>query len=605
MIRFENVSFGFPQKDLYEDISFEIEQGDHAVLIGSNGCGKSSLIRLMMDRDNFTYEGRIVIEEGVRIGYVSQFVSHEREELTAYDFLAAPFQKMLADFDEICARMADENEDADKLNISYQKLMDEIEAVDGYNYDANIRKALAKADLTFLTDSMVSNISGGEYKLLYILRSMLLKPQLLIMDEPDVFLDFENLVSLTRMINDYDGTLLAITHSRILLNCCFDKVLDIENMGLREFPGTFAEYNTWILETKIGLFEHCRDFDEFIEKQEQIVTQIRTRATEMAIPRLGRQVKARATYLERLKRMRGEDPFLEEHHHEFAFRLPEKADGLTDEADAEETTGTVMEAETVEDAVADARIETPEDGGNTEIAADAVISVKDYSLRYDRDVLTNVSFEIRPGEKVAIVGANGTGKSSLLRDVYSMLEEKQPGRAGYFRQVITEEEEAENSEASKNGRNDENTGNGKSTGKAKKAKSGVSVVKLSGGERCLAQLDELCRVPHDILLLDEPTSHLDVYAQIALEKAIRAYEGTVLLVSHDLFAVTGCTDRVLILENGTIREMSGRSYRKSIYSKYFDSDVFEAEKKRIQKEMNVADCIRANKFDEAREILQK
>ena len=219
MIRFENVSFGFPQKDLYEDISFEIEQGDHAVLIGSNGCGKSSLIRLMMDKDNFTYEGRIVIEEGVRIGYVSQFVSHEREELTAYDFLAAPFQKMLADFDGICARMADENEDADKLNISYQKLMDEIEAVDGYNYDANIRKALAKADLTFLTDSMVSNISGGEYKLLYILRSMLLKPQLLIMDEPDVFLDFENLVSLTRMINDYDGTLLAITHSRILLNC--------------------------------------------------------------------------------------------------------------------------------------------------------------------------------------------------------------------------------------------------------------------------------------------------------------------------------------------------------------------------------------------------
>ena len=213
--------------------------------------------------------------------------------------------------------------------------------------------------------------------------------------------------------------------------------------------------------------------------------------------------------------------------------------------------------------------------GKEQIGKIPVISVRDYSLRYDREVLSDVSFEIFPGEKVAIVGANGTGKSSLLRDIFAELEEKESGRAGYFRQVITEDDEAESKQ------------------------------KLSGGERCLAQLDALCSQPHDVLLLDEPTSHLDVYAQIALEKAVRAYEGTVVLVSHDLFAVTGCTDRVLILENGTVREMSGRSYRKSIYHKYFDSDVFEAEKKRIQKEMNVADCIRANKFDEAREVLKR
>jgi ATP-binding cassette subfamily F protein 3 len=555
MIRFENVSFGYPQKDLYEDISFEIAHGEHAVLIGSNGCGKSSLIHLLMDKDNCTYEGRIVFDEGCRIGYVSQFVSHEREEMKAYDFLAAPFRKLLEDFDRVCMEMAGENSDAEALNAAYQKLMDEIEAVDGYNYDANIRRALAKAELSELTEREVSKISGGEYKLLYILRSMLQKPQLLIMDEPDVFLDFDNLVSLTRLINAYDGTLLAVTHNRLLLNCCFDKVLDIENMGLREFPGTFAEYNTWILETKIDLFEHCRDFDEFIEKQEKIVTDIRTRATEMAIPRLGRQVKARATYLERLKRMRGEDPFLEEHHHEFVFRLTGEEDNA---------------GESQEDPS-----DMPEDPvrKNDEERKGTEISVENYRLAYDRTILSDVTFSIRPGEKVAIVGANGTGKSSLLRELYADLEEKHPGKAGYFRQVITEDADTEK--------------------------------KMSGGERCLAQLDALCREPHDILLLDEPTSHLDIYAQIALEKAICAYEGTVVLVSHDLFAVTGCTDRVLILENGSMREMSGRSYRKSVYRNYFDSDVFEAEKKRIQREMQVADCIRANKFDDARELLKK
>ena len=553
MISFENVSFGFPQKDLYEDISFEINAGDHAVLIGSNGCGKSSLIRLMMEKDRFTYDGTIRMDPNCRIGYVSQFVQHALDDVTAFDFLCIPFKDMLARFDAVCARMGAEGEDPESVDRDYQAVMDEIDAVDGYNYEANIRKALANAGLSMIAENSVKNVSGGEYKLLYILRSMLLKPQLLIMDEPDVFLDFENIVSLTRMINGYDGTLLAVTHSRLLLSQCFDKILDIENKGLREFPGTFAEYNSWILETKIELFEHCKDFDDFIAQQEQIANKMRKHATEISNPRLGRQVKARATYLERLKKMRGDDPFLEEHHHEFAFSTQvEKAEQAAEAAKAAEAAGESAEEP-------------------AEIPQIPTISMQDYSLSYDRGILADVSFEIQPGEKVAIVGANGTGKSSLLRDLYAKLEEEHPGRTGYFRQIIAE--------------NDKEI--------------------LSGGERCLAQLDQICEQPSDILLLDEPTSHLDVYAQIALEKAVRAYKGTVVMVSHDLFAVTGCTDRVLILENGTMREMSGRSYRKSIYRDYFESDVFEAEKKRIATEIKVSGLIRASKFDDAREALKQ
>ena len=149
------------------------------------------------------------------------------------------------------------------------------------------------------------------------------------------------------------------------------------------------------------------------------------------------------------------------------------------------------------------------------------------------------------------------------------MEKKYPGKAGYFKQVVEADDE----------------------------------LLLSGGERNLKQIEELCKTPHTALLLDEPTSHLDIYAQIALEKAIRAYEGTVIIVSHDLFAVTACADRIILVENGEIREMSGRAYRKSIYKKYFDSDVFDAEKKRIDLEIKVTKLIRAGKYDEAREIL--
>ncbi|MDT3844304.1 MAG: ATP-binding cassette domain-containing protein [Bacillota bacterium] len=538
MIKFENVSFGFPQKDLYEDISFSIEAGDHAALIGSNGCGKSSLIRLILDRDHYTYDGIIRIDPGCRIGCISQFVEHTSEEITSFDYLATPFLDLLARFDEICARLCEE-ENPD-LQTQYDSLMAELDSLDAYNYEPTIRKMLSSAGLDNIADTPVTRISGGEYKLLCILRSMLMKPQLLIMDEPDVFLDFENLVSLTRMINRYDGTILAVTHSRLLLSQCFDKILDIENKGIREFPGTFAEYSTWILETKIGLFEHCRDFDEFIEKQEDIVKRVGELASAMAIPRLGRQVKARATYLERLKKMRGEDPFLEDHHH--AFRFLTAAESALSDSDH-----------------------------GPEIEPAPVIALKDFSLSYDREILSHLSFSVQKGEKVALVGANGTGKSSLLREIYAMLEKEAPGKAGYFRQVITEQDGD----------------------------------LLSGGERCLAQLDRLCEEPHDILLLDEPTSHLDIHAQIALEKAIREYTGTVLMVSHDLFAVTGCTDRVLILENGTVREMSGRSYRKSVYRNYFDSDIFETERRRIAAEIRVSNLIRARKFDEARKELSE
>ena len=528
MIKFTDVSFGFPQKDLYNEICFEIVAGDHAALIGSNGTGKSTLIDMMIHTDDYLSDGKIEKDENVRIGYIPQFVKHESEDISAYDFLAKPFVELWQKSEAICAEM-ETAEDMDEVYSRYQTVLDEMDAIDAYNYDSNIRKQLAVAGVAALENISINKISGGEFKLLSIIRNILLKPQLLIMDEPDVFLDFENIIGLSKLINHYEGTIIVITHNRLLFSQCFNKILHLENMELQEFPGTFAEYNQAMLETKVQMAEQATKDAQWIAVQEKLIERIRKDATYIDSPTKGKQLKARVSYLERLHARKCKNPFIEDHTYDFTFPKVEREEEFHSEN------------------------------------APVVISVKDYSLAFDRELLTNVSFDIKAGEKVVIVGANGTGKSSLLRDIY---ESMKSDKVGYYTQIFEDDSK-----------------------------------KLSGGERNIRQLRELCESDAEILFLDEPSSHLDTYAQIALENAIKEYKGTVLMVTHDFYTVANCADRILLLENHTVREQSGRSYRKSIYKKYFDSDIFEAERIRVEKEVRIHSLLKEGKWEEAKNVL--
>ena len=159
MIKFTDVSFGFPQKDLYNEICFEIVEGDHAALIGSNGTGKSTLIDMIIHTDDYLYDGKIEKDEAVRIGYIPQFVKHEAEEISAFDFLAKPFVELQKKSEAICAEM-ETSEDMDEVYGRYQNVLDEMDAIDAYNYDSNIRKELAIAGMTALEDTSVTKISS-------------------------------------------------------------------------------------------------------------------------------------------------------------------------------------------------------------------------------------------------------------------------------------------------------------------------------------------------------------------------------------------------------------------------------------------------------------
>ena len=253
MIKAENLSYGFPDKDLYDRICFTLEDGKHCVLIGSNGTGKTTLVDLIRRPEAYLYDGTLLQENVGRIGYVSQFASREKElAVTVFDYLSEDFLLLQEKIGSVCAQM-ESAEDLDVLLEQYQQLLDESESMDADNYEVNIRRQLQLAELESKADLALSNLSGGEYKLVQVIRQMLRRPGLLIMDEPDVFLDFENLNGLRDLINAYEGTLLVVTHNRYLLEHCFDQIWHLENADLQEFEGNFQEYNLSRMQKKIEL----------------------------------------------------------------------------------------------------------------------------------------------------------------------------------------------------------------------------------------------------------------------------------------------------------------------------------------------------------------
>ena len=416
MIRAEKLSYSVPAKDLYNKVSFSIEENQHAVLIGSNGTGKTTLIQILMDPDEFMFTGKLKRNIQGRIGYVSQFEKHEKDrEITVFDYLAEDFVQLQAEMDTVCAQM-ETAEDFDALMERYQQILDESMAIDADHYDSNIYKELKTAGLSDLAELSIAVISGGEYKLLQVIRQMLRKPDLLIMDEPDAFLDFDNLKGLKNLINSYQGTLLAVTHNRYLLNHCFNKILHLEDADIQEFEGTFVEYNFALLAKKIELQEVVAEQQEEIERTRKVVERMRVEATRMAVASKGRALHAKVSYLERLEARKIKEPFVQLRQPEIALPVIQKYEVI--EEVPENVTEEIIEgiSEEIVEAI-------PEEiNGEMPVAQNLepadILTVDQYSLSFEDTLLENVSFAIKEKEKVAIVGANGTGKTTLLRDIF-------------------------------------------------------------------------------------------------------------------------------------------------------------------------------------------
>ena len=571
MIQVENLSYSFPTKELYKKVSFTLENGQHCAFIGSNGTGKTTLVDMIIDPEKYLYDGKIIKSEECRIGYVNQFSKSEKDqEKTVFEYLSERFVENQEETAKVCEEMA-MAEDLEPLFARYQQLMDLFQAMDGDNYESNIKKQLYLVGMSSHENTQISALSGGEYKLLQVMKEMLQHPNLLIMDEPDVFLDFVNLIGLFEMINSYKGTLLVITHNRYLLNHCFNKILHLEDTDIQEFDGNYIDYNYALLQKKIELQEVAAAEQEEIARAEKMVERLRADATRASIASLGRQVHAKQTYLDRLKARAIKEPFVE-------IRLP-KITLPTVEADAEKT----------------------------------VLSISDYEVTFDETILENVSFELKANEKVAIVGANGTGKTTLLRDIFKnshkSIKIAEGVNMGFLSQLHGEM------------LNESNTVYEEFKNLGFESKKSIEeflkdycfeeetltqkIGQLSGGEQNLLQLAKISVSQANLLLLDEPTSHLDTYSQIALEKAISEYQGAVLMVSHDFYNIVNCADYVLFVDEKSMRPMRIRSFRKKIYENHFSKDYLELEQKKKELETRISACLKAKDFKNAKKLCEQ
>ena len=571
MIKAEKLTYDYPEKDLFHNISFTLEDGCHCALIGSNGSGKTTLAQLIRSPEDFLYEGRLSLENMGRIGFVSQFAVRDKEQsLTVIDYLMADFEALRQEIGNICQKM-ETAEDLDALLDRYQQLLDEQESIDGDNCEQNIRRQLQLAELEDKANLTLSLLSGGEYKLVQVIRQMLRRPSLLIMDEPDVFLDFENLNGLRDLINSYQGTLLVVTHSRYLLSHCFDRIWHLENGDLQEFDGSYREYSFSLLQRKIELQEAADADAAEIERVEALVERLRDEASDVADPLKGRVLKGKVSFLERAKAKQIKPPFIE-------LQRP--------------------------------KIVLPQTAPTSEHAI--LLRVAKYSLTFEQELLRDVSFDVKAGQKIAIVGPNGTGKTSLLRAILnqsdSAIQYGKEASVGFFSQ-LQEETLNEN-----NSIRDEFLETGLETCSAVSdylarwcfdaEGLGRKISQLSGGEKNLLQLAKLALGKKNLLLLDEPSSHLDTFAQQTLEQAISAYEGAVLMVSHDFYTIANCMDAVLFVENGTIRPMSIRAFRKMIYKHHFNRDYLELEGSRKKLESRINSCLARNSVLEAQALLE-
>lgn len=566
MIKIDNLSYSFPQKDLYNNISFTLEDDQHCAFIGTSGSGKSTLIDIIMDPEKYMFYGTLEKDPSCIIGYVSQFSQLDKaKETTVFEYIGEKFIKLQNEITSICAQM-ETSSDIDTLLEKYQEALDALEAIGGDDFESNLNKKLNLANLDKLKNLMISELSGGQFKLIQVIKEMLNSPDLMIMDEPDAFLDFENLNSLKNLINSHKGMMLVITHNRYLLNHCFNKIIHLENMELQEFNGRYIDYNFSLLQTKIELQELAIADNEEIERNEKLIKRLRDTAEVTGQPAAGRSLKARMKVQERLEERRIKTPFVD-------IKQPDIRLSTYDE---------------VEEIIA--------------------IQVNNYSASFDEILLENVNFEIKSTDKVALIGGNGTGKTTLLRDIFKnnhdSIKIHPDVEIAYLSQLQGETLNESNTvleEFLDSGFN--------SYEKIKYYTSNYGfdedilnqkIESLSGGEKNILQLAKVSAGKSNMLLLDEPTSHLDTYSQIALEKAIENYDGGILMISHDYYSIINCMDYVLIIEDKTIRKMNMRKFRKMIYANYFDKDYLEIEQKKKSVETKIALALKNTDFELAK-----
>ena len=511
----QNIEKSFDGELLLQDVNFHIEDREKAALIGINGAGKTTLLRIIMGElpaDN----GQVILSRGKTIGYLAQHQEIDTN-LSIYGSLLEMKQHIL-DIEQNMRALEKEmkhasGEELSKIMESYSRLTQKFEQENGYACKSEIigvLKGLGFEEKDF--DKMVSTLSGGQKTRVALGRLLLSSPDIILLDEPTNHLDMDSIAWLETYLLNYPGAVFIVSHDRYFLDKVVTKIVELDNTKATVFTGNYSAYSEKKAQLRKAAYQAYLNQQQEIKHQEEVIAKLRQFNREKSI----RRAESREKMLEKME---------------------------------------VLEKPTEVDAAMRISLKPRITSGND------VLMVEHLSKSFPSlPLFQDLNFTIKRGEKVAIIGNNGTGKTTILKILNRLLPADEGSfrlgskvHIGYYDQEhhVLHMEKTVFEEISDEYPKLTNTEIRNLL--AAFLFTGDDVFKpisaLSGGERGRVSLAKLMLSEANFLILDEPTNHLDIISKEILEDALKSYEGTVLYVSHDRYFINRTATRILELTN--------------------------------------------------------
>ena len=544
-----NVMKSFGGNIIFENISLEIKNGERVGLVGRNGSGKTTIFQLLTGMEGLD-AGAIHMKKGTRIGHVAQ-ISKFDESMTVYEVLSSAFKiekELEREMRTLEKHMAEEQETSvlQKLMERYGIIQEKFAFLGGYEIEANIMKVANGLQVTELFPRSFVEISGGEQTKVSLAYMLLQKPDLLLLDEPTNHLDLFAVEWLEQFLKEYNGTVMVISHDRYFLDEVVTKIFDLEDGEIHVYHTNYSRFVEEKEERLLQEFQAYQEQQKKIKKMKEAIKRLREWANQANPPNEGLHKRARSMEraLERMEKLK--KPILER-----------KQMGL--------------------------QFEGQERSGKD------VVVMKEVSKGFAEHLLFNeANLHVRFQERAAIVGRNGTGKTTLLK---LLLEEIEPDageirigssvKIGYLSQHAYGNMKSNVLEAFR-----ECVAVTEGEARHILAKFlfyGPAVFKkvtqLSGGEKMRLRLAQLMYQDINFLILDEPTNHLDIESREVLEEALEQYNGTILAVSHDRYFLNKLFEKTYWIDERKLFEFAGNyAWARQKWEEKFETQVIKQQR---------------------------
>lgn len=517
--RIVNGSVSYGADTILEEINFEIKNKEKIAIVGRNGSGKSTLLKAIIDNELLsegigTEKFAIYKEGNPSIGYLKQ-IEFQDDSITMLDEILKIYKEIISVENkiEVLVKKMQENS-SEEFAKEYSRLQDRYELLDGYTYKKEYETAISKFGFSKEDKfKKLSEFSGGQRTKIAFIKLLLSKPDILLLDEPTNHLDIVAIEWLENYLKNYPKAVVIVSHDRMFMNKIVDKIYEIEYGAMTKYSG---DYEFFEKQKRINYEKQLKDF-EFQQKEIKRLTDIADRFRYK--PTKAKMALSKLKQIERMVKV----------------EEPNKYDLKTFK------TSFKLNKET----------------GNL------ILKTEDLAIGYNGNKIANINLELYKGQKLGIVGGNGTGKSTLLKTIMG-IQEPVSGKVdfgqnieiGYFDQRMAEINSNKSIYDDFSEAFPELTVTEVRNSLGAFMFSGDDVFKeinmLSGGEKVRFALCKILKKGPNVLILDEPTNHMDIVGRETLENMLKEYKGTIIFVSHDRFFVKKIADSILAFENGNV-----------------------------------------------------